>query len=163
MCGNYWEMLAELYWEMLAELYIYIFSMENSTTLYCTPKIQFLLIEKLNHINTRLVDVRMDYATCAVFPGQSACSLTVVMWLQTLVTADFITNTYLSSARLPMTKCFENDRKSQHSLVLTKSLFTFLKMRIVLKMSRSELNGQGQPPMVQCIIISRWNRPTYIS
>lgn len=153
-----WVILRDAGWV----IYIYFLYVKQHDLILHT-KIQFLLIEKLNHINTRLVDVRMDYATCAVFPGQSACSLTVVMWLQTLVTADFITNTYLSSARLPMTKCFENDRKSQHSLVLTKSLFTFLKMRIVLKMSRSELNGQGQPPMVQCIIISRWNLPTYIS
>lgn len=49
--------------------------------------------------------------------------------------------TYIPVVSEAMTKCFENDRKSLLSVVLTKSLFTFLKMKVVLKRSRSESNG----------------------
>lgn len=64
--------------------------------------------------------------------------------------------TYIPVVSEAMTKCFENDRKSLLSVVLTKSLFTFLKMKVVLKRSWSESTGQGQSPMVQCIVISSW-------
>lgn len=104
----------------------------------------------------RLVDMMMDYATCTVFRGQTSSMHSY----RGHVTADScyrgLYYTYIPVVSEAMTKCFENDRKSLLSVVLTKSLFTFLKMRVVLKRSRSKSTGQGQSPMVQCIVISSW-------
>lgn len=74
----------------------------------------------------RLVDMMMDYATCTVFRGQTSSMHSY----RGHVTADScyrgLYYTYIPVVSEAMTKCFENDRKSLLSVVLTKSLFTFL-------------------------------------
>lgn len=96
----------------------------------------------------RLVDMMMDYATYAVFRGQTSSMHSY----RGHVTADScyrgLYYTYIPVVSEAMTKCSENDRKSLLSVVLTKSLFTFLKMRgssekvkVRVHWSRSESNG----------------------